>query len=82
MHMIFPAKKCLVGSGFDHFQGGVAVSDDDGRTWNKSNTGIPENSICTNILLDSSTPVNSRTLYVSVFDKGVYKSTDGGKNGK
>ena len=66
--------------GFNNYSGGVAVSDDDGRTWNKSNTGIPENSICTNILLDSSTPVSSRTLYVSVFDKGVYKSTDGGKN--
>ena len=67
-------------TGFDHFSGGVAISNDDGRTWNKSNDGIPENSICTNILLDPSTPVNSRTLYVSVFDKGVYKSTDGGKN--
>ena len=78
--MIFPGKKCLAARGFDHFSGGVAVSYDDGRTWNKSNNGIPENSICTNILLDSSTPVNSRTLYVSVFNRGVYKSTDGGKN--
>ena len=75
-----PRVKMFSGSGFDRFEGGVAVSDDDGRSWNKSNTGIPENSICTNILLDSSTPLNARTLYVSVFDKGVYKSTDGGKN--
>ena len=75
-----PREKMFGRQGFDHFQGGVAVSDDEGRTWNKSNTGLPENSICTNILLDSSSPVNSRTLYVSVFDRGVYKSTDGGKN--
>ncbi|MEP6952195.1 MAG: hypothetical protein ABI863_23085 [Ginsengibacter sp.] len=75
-----PREKMFGRGSFDHFSGGVAVSNDDGHSWNKSNTGIPENSICTNILLDPATPVNSRTLYVSVFDKGVYKSTDGGNN--
>jgi len=74
-----PRTKMFERSGFDNFQGGVAISDDGGLTWNKSNTGIPENAICTNILIDTTTPVNSRTLYVSVFDKGIYKSTDGGR---
>jgi len=75
-----PREKMFSSRGFNNYSGGVAVSTDDGRTWNKSNTGIPEKAICTNILLDSTTPLDSRTLYVSVFDKGVYKSTDGGKN--
>ena len=77
-----PRDKMFGGNGFDRYSGGVAVSDDDGRTWRKSNTGIPENSVCTNILIDPDSPVDSRTLYVSVFDKGVYKSVDGGRNWK
>jgi len=77
-----PRTKMFGGSGFAHFSGGVAVSDNGGRSWQKSNTGIPENSVCTNILTDPSSPSQSRTLYVSVFDRGVYKSTDGGKTWK
>ena len=75
-----PRTKMFGRSGFDRFQGGVAISGDDGRHWTKSNGGMPENAICTNILLDASSPNDSRTLYVSVFDKGVYKSVDGGKS--
>ncbi len=75
-----PRTKMFGNRGFDHFKGGVALSENDGLNWKKSNTGIPENSVCTNILLDTSTPVNSRTLYVTVFDKGVYRSVDGGKS--
>jgi photosystem II stability/assembly factor-like uncharacterized protein len=68
--------------GFAQYHGGVAVSVDDGRTWIISNAGLPENSICTNILIDRSSSVQSRTIYISVFDRGIYKSTDGGKNWK
>lgn len=65
-------------SGFENQQGGVGVSLDSGRTWSKSNQGLPANAVCTNILLDPKSPVDSRTLYICVFDHGVYKSTDGG----
>ena len=75
-----PRTKMFGSRGFDHYMGGVSLSNDQGLSWEKSNNGIPENAICTNILLDPSSPVDSRILYVSVFDKGVYKSSDGGKN--
>ena len=74
-----PRTKMFGGAGFGFFSGGVAVSEDGGKSWQKSNKGIPENSVCTNIVLDPNSPPQSRTLYVSVFDRGVYKSVDGGK---
>jgi photosystem II stability/assembly factor-like uncharacterized protein len=77
-----PRTKMFGPRGFDYYKGGIAVSHDHGKTWEKSNYGIPENAVCTNVLLDTSSPADSRTLYVTVFDKGVYKSTDGGKNWK
>jgi photosystem II stability/assembly factor-like uncharacterized protein len=61
------------------YQGGVAVSSDGSRSWSKSNSGIPANTVCTHILLDPESPVNSRTLYVCGMGRGVYKSTDDGK---
>ena len=73
-----PRSKMFGDSGFERFKGGVALSENDGLNWLKSNKGLPENSVCTNILLDTRTPLHSRTLYVSVFDKGIYKSVDGG----
>ena len=75
-----PRTKMFGGSGFERFKGGVALSENDGLNWQRSNTGLPANSVCTNILLDTSTPTIARTLYVGVFDKGIYKSVDGGKN--
>jgi photosystem II stability/assembly factor-like uncharacterized protein len=66
------------------FAGGVAVSTDGGRSWQPintgqpSNTGLPQDSV-TQIVLDPSSPVGSRTLYACAFGRGVYKSTDGGK---
>jgi photosystem II stability/assembly factor-like uncharacterized protein len=74
-----PRDKMFGDRGFGNFEGGVAVSEDAGITWQKSNTGIPENSVCTNVLLDPTSPAGSRILYVSIFEKGVYKSTDGGR---
>ncbi len=75
-----PREKMFGGSGdFDRFEGGVAVSVDGGRTWSKSNSGMPENAVCTNFLIDKDSPKDAKILYVSVYDKGVYKSVDGGK---
>ena len=61
------------------YRGGVCLSSDGGKTWTKSNDGM-EPSAATHILLDPTSPVESRTLYVTAFGRGVYKSTNGGKN--
>jgi photosystem II stability/assembly factor-like uncharacterized protein len=60
-------------------QGGVALSNDGGETWQPSGVGIPPNTVCTHILLDTESLAYSRTLYVCSMIRGVYKSTDGGK---
>ncbi|HUU26556.1 MAG TPA: hypothetical protein VM123_01985 [archaeon] len=73
-----PRDKMFSPRGFDRFQGGVAITDDGGRTWRKSGEGIPENSVGTNVLVDPDSPADSRTLYVCLFGRGVYKSADGG----
>ena len=67
---------------FQRGLGGVAFSEDGGRTWSKSSDGLPEHSVCTHLLLDPDSPPDSRTLYLCVFDQGVYKSTDGGRSWK
>ena len=75
-----PRTKMFGGRGFDNYAGGVAVSNDNGHNWQMSSNGLPANSICTNILLESAGDTARQTLYVSVFAKGIYKSEDGGKN--
>jgi photosystem II stability/assembly factor-like uncharacterized protein len=65
---------------FSGYQGGVAVSDDGGRTWKTSANGLPENSISTDLLIDPSSNPNARTLYLATFNQGVFRSTDGGKS--
>ncbi len=60
------------------YTGGVCVSEDGGRTWRKSNTGMDETAP-THILLDPNSPPDARVLYVTGFGRGVYKSIDGGK---
>jgi len=74
-------RKSQFGDGkFEGHSGGVAYSIDGGKTWQKYSNGLPENCIATDLLLDPSSPENSRTLYLSTFNQGVYKSTDGGKS--
>jgi len=75
-----PRSKMFSRQGFGRYTGGVAVSNDGGKSWQKSNKGMSENSIGTHILLDPESPSDSRTLYACVFDKGVFKSTDGGES--
>jgi photosystem II stability/assembly factor-like uncharacterized protein len=60
------------------YKGGVCISDDGGKTWKKSNSGMDETA-ATHILLDPKSPPDARILYVAGFGRGVYKSTDGGK---
>jgi photosystem II stability/assembly factor-like uncharacterized protein len=60
------------------YKGGVCISDDGGKTWRKSSTGMDETAP-THILLDPTSPEDARVLYVAGFGRGVYKSTDGGK---
>lgn len=59
------------------YKGGVCRSDDGGKTWAKSNTGMEETAP-THILIDPRSSREARTLYVAAFGRGVYKSVDGG----
>jgi photosystem II stability/assembly factor-like uncharacterized protein len=59
------------------YRGGVCSSVDGGKTWKPSNAGMPETAP-THILLDPSSPVGKRTLWVAAMGRGVYKSTDDG----
>ena len=60
------------------WEGGICISDDGGKTWRSSSTGMPP-AATTHIVLDPGSPPDSRVLYVSAMGQGVYKSTDGGK---
>jgi len=60
--------------------GGVCVSVDSGKSWKVSSDGLPKNSPTTCIALDPESPPNSRTLYISVYGKGVFRSVDDGKS--
>ncbi len=62
-----------------NYKGGVCRSDDGGKTWVKSNLGMDETA-ATHILLDPTSPVDARILYVAAFGRGVYKSSDGGRS--
>ena len=61
------------------YEGGVAVSDDGGSTWQTSNDGMVPAAV-THVLLDPRTPAGSRTLYACAFGRGVYKSADDGRS--
>jgi photosystem II stability/assembly factor-like uncharacterized protein len=74
-----PRPKMWRRSGVAKYRGGVCLSTDGGKTWTKSNDGM-EQTAATFILLDPTSPVDSRTLYVTGFARGVYKSTNGGKS--
>ncbi len=58
--------------------GGVCLSTDFGESWPPLGAGLPV-APATSIVLDPKSPKGSRTLYVSIFDHGVFKSTDDGK---
>ena len=60
------------------WEGGICISEDSGKTWRPSNTGMPP-AATTHIILDSKSLPEARVLYVSAMGQGVYKSTDSGK---
>jgi len=74
-----PRPKMWRRDGVAKYRGGVCISQDGGRTWAKSNDGM-EQTAATHILLDPTSPVDARVLYVAAFGRGVYKSTNGGKS--
>jgi photosystem II stability/assembly factor-like uncharacterized protein len=76
-----PRPKMWRHGGIAKYKGGVCVSTDGGRTWAKSNQGMEETA-ATHILLDPTSPLDSRVLYVTAFGRGVYKSVDGGRSWK
>lgn len=73
-----PRPKMWRRSGVSKYEGGVVESSDGGRTWAVLSTNLPPGA-ATHIMMDPASPVNSRTLYVTLFGRGVFKSTDGGR---
>lgn len=60
-------------------KGAVFKSTNYGDSWIKLGTGLPDAQVWS-IALDENSPVNSRTLYATSYNNGVYKSTDGGQH--
>ncbi|MCK0146702.1 hypothetical protein MWU78_13685 [Arenibacter sp. F26102] len=65
-----------------YYKGGVAVSVDGGKSWTPTIEGLGPDTPTTSIVLDKNSPVNNRTLYITAYGKGVYKSIDDGKTWK
>jgi len=63
-----------------HAVGGVIVSDNHGASWRVLGKGLP-NLPCTCLAMDPATadkPEGQRIFYCTLYEGGVYKSTDGG----
>lgn len=60
---------------FKYNYGGMAVSDDDGRTWRSTLHGLTTTSFC----VDPQSPAGARVLYVAMCGAGVHKSVDSGE---
>ena len=78
MHDI-PRRKMFKDEFFTRDKGGICRTDDGLDSWQPSNKGMPERSLCTHLVLDPASPAGNRTLYAAVFNQGVYKSVDDGR---
>ncbi len=76
-----PRPKMFRKNGVKGYEGGIAVTEDGGKSWKPISEDIGEAAI-THVLVDPSTTRDARTLYACAFGKGVYKSVDGGKTWK
>ncbi len=74
-----PFAKMWKHNGIAHYNGGVCMSEDGGRTWRRSTEGMPETA-CTHVLMDPTSPADARVLYVTGFATGLWKSTDSGRS--
>jgi photosystem II stability/assembly factor-like uncharacterized protein len=63
----------------EEYIGGICVSEDGGRTWRSSSTGMPSTSP-TSLVIDPSTPPGHRTLWAATMGHGIYRSRDDGRS--
>lgn len=75
----YPRIKMMRHGDVRNYPGGVCVSEDGGETWSPSMEGMEEAG-CTQVVLDPTSPAGRRTLYVTSFGRGVYKSVDDGRS--
>jgi photosystem II stability/assembly factor-like uncharacterized protein len=61
-----------------HHTGGVCISDDFGANWRVLAPALPQLP-CTALVIDPRSPKDRLTMYVTLFESGVWKSVDGGK---
>jgi hypothetical protein len=54
---------------------GLYRSTDSGATWSLLSSGLPAGAQCTDVVLDPTSPA---TVYASFWQRGIYKSTNGG----
>ncbi len=59
-------------------QGGVCLSEDGGKSWSPSLTGMGEDNAVTSLLLDPNSSPGRRRIYAAVYNKGVFRSDDDG----
>ncbi len=60
------------------YGGGIIVSDDGGKNWSYSNYGLPDHKDITGLAAASFG--DSRKVYASIYDRGIYVSEDEGLN--